>query len=248
MSADGQGTIQAMTKHKAGGAGGKKKTTVSMTTPQARRRRAKIKAATLAVKHEAQATRVQAQLDEWFENFDANGDQQFNREELLALLTHLNPGAPPSSGTIDMVMRDATGVYAPGTGKTVGNGVYEPSGRRTVLAGDVNGLVHRDKLMPTVKKYSAYVREQAKIDAIFDKFDEDHSGMLVRRAAPRLPSPSPALPPTTCHVSCPRPGPPPPTHGNLAARAARSLLCRAGAQGAQADDGVARKRGRRRRR
>lgn len=205
MAADGQGRIHAMTKPKAGGdASSKKKSSVHMTTPQARRRHAKMKAAALAVKHEAQAAKTHTQLDEWFEKFDANGDQQFNRKELLALLTHLNPGAPPSLDTIDMVMRDATGVFTPGTGTSKGHGVYEPSGRKTVLAGDVNGLVHRDRLMPTVKKYSAYVRQQAKIDAIFAKFDEDGSGMLVCRATP-APAPIPQPSPPTTHSFPPSP-------------------------------------------
>ena len=132
----------------------------SMTTPQARRRQAKIKAAGLEAKRAAQNARMQAQLDEWFANFDANGDQQFNRDELSALLAHLNPGAPPSSDTLDTIMRDATGVYGPATRPS---GVYDTTGRKTVLSGDVNGLVHRDKLGPTVKKYSAYVKEQVRL-------------------------------------------------------------------------------------
>ena len=90
MGADGQGRIHAMTKPKAGGdASSKNKSTVHMTTPQARRRHAKMKAAELAVKHEAQAARTHTQLNERFEKFDANGDQQFNRKELLRGLKRL---------------------------------------------------------------------------------------------------------------------------------------------------------------
>ena len=80
-------------------------------TPQSRRRLAKMKAVSLAKKSEARNKLLTGQLDGWFLQFDSNGDQQFNRDELSALLAHLNPGAPPTSEVIDLVMRFATGVY-----------------------------------------------------------------------------------------------------------------------------------------
>ena len=152
-----------------------------------------MKAATLAVKQNARNEKMQAQLDEWFAKFDTNGDQQFNRTELAALLAHLNPGAPPTDEVIDTVMRDATGVYGPSVRKSAASSVYDAADRKMVLAGDVNGLVHRDKLIPTVKKYSAYVKEQAKIDSIFAKFDQDDSGLLVSALVP-APRRSPSCP------------------------------------------------------
>ena len=106
-----------------------KKTKVNMTTPQARRRRAKMKAAALAVKQEAKNAQVQQQLDEWFEKFDENGDQQFDRKELQALLAHINPGFDPTEEVIDMVMRDATGVYQGGHRSSAG--VYGGGGGHT---------------------------------------------------------------------------------------------------------------------
>ena len=84
------------------------------------------------------------------------------------------------------------------------------------MAGDVEGTIHRDKLSAVVKKYSAFVKEQARIDAIFDKFDEDNSGSLV--------SLSPAVP------AIARPGarvahPPEPVRVRVGGRTGRSC-CR----------------------
>lgn len=152
-----------------------------LTTPQARRRKANLKAVALEKKSEARSKLLSAQLDEWFNKFDTDGDKHFDRDELAALLTHLNPGAPPSSDVIDMVMKDATGVYTVSLdGKPAGrkSHMYDNSGQRSVMQGRANGTIHRDKLVPVVKKYSAYIREQAKIDAVFDKFDTDKSGTL----------------------------------------------------------------------
>ena len=137
-------------------------------TPQSRRRLAKMKAVSLAKKSEARNKLLTGQLDGWFLQFDSNGDQQFNRDELSALLAHLNPGAPPTSEVIDLVMRFATGVYGmrlDGTSPAAGrlSGVYDVKGRRAILHGDVNGLVHRDQLIPVVKRYSAYIKEQVRL-------------------------------------------------------------------------------------
>ena len=134
-----------------------------LTTPQARRRKANLKAVALEKKSEARNKLLNEQLDEWFDKFDADGDKQFDREELAALLAHLNPGAPPSNDVIDMVMKDATGVYTVSLdGKPAArkSHIYDKSGQRAVMQGRENGLIHRDKLVPVVKKYSAYIREQ----------------------------------------------------------------------------------------
>ena len=64
-----------------------------LTTPQARRRKANLKAVALEKKSEARNKLLNEQLDEWFDKFDADGDKQFDRDELAALLAHLNPGA-----------------------------------------------------------------------------------------------------------------------------------------------------------
>ena len=77
-----------------------------LITQQARRRKANLKAVALVKKCEARNKLLNEQLDEWFDKFDADGDKQFDRDELAALLAHLNPGAPPSSDVIDMVMKD----------------------------------------------------------------------------------------------------------------------------------------------
>lgn len=159
------------------------KKVVSHSTPQARRKKANIKAVALEKKAEARNKVLAAQLDSWFLMFDTDGDKQFNRDELTALLSHLNPGAPPTAEVINLVMRDATGVYGRGLEKGSTDrvsGVYDKTGQRIILSGHDNGLVHRDKLVPVVKKYSAYIKEQAKIDAVFAKFDTDESGTLER--------------------------------------------------------------------
>lgn len=136
-----------------------------LTTPQARRRKANLKAVALEKKSEARSKLLSEQLDEWFNKFDTDGDKHFDRDELAALLTHLNPGAPPSSDVIDMVMKDATGVYTVSLdGKPAGrkSHMYDNSGQRSVMQGRANGTIHRDKLVPVVKKYSAYIREQVR--------------------------------------------------------------------------------------
>ena len=141
------------------------KKVVSHSTPQARRKKANIKAVALEKKAEARNKVLAAQLDSWFLMFDTDGDKQFNRDELTALLSHLNPGAPPTAEVINLVMRDATGVYGRGLEKGSTDrvsGVYDKTGQRIILSGHDNGLVHRDKLVPVVKKYSAYIKEQVR--------------------------------------------------------------------------------------
>ena len=142
-----------------------KKKPVGMTTPQSRRRKANLKAVALEKKNEARSKLLNEQLDEWFDKFDTDGDKQFNREELTALLSHLNPGAPPSGDVIAMVMKDATGVFTQsldGQASFHKSHLYDNSGQRTIMAGRENGSIHRDKLAPVVKKYSAYIREQVR--------------------------------------------------------------------------------------
>ena len=187
-----------------------------VSTPQARKRKDHLKSLALNKQNEARGARLQAQLDSWFEEFDTDGDQQFNREELAKLLAHLNPGAPPTDEQIDRVMLDATAVWSNAPATRPSKGIYDSGGRRTIMAGDVEGTIHRDKLSAVVKKYSAFVKEQARIDAIFDKFDEDNSGSLV--------SLSPAVP------AIARPGarvahPPEPVRVRVGGRTGRSC-CR----------------------
>ena len=220
-----------------------KKKPAGLTTPQARKRKANLKAMALEKKSEARNKILNAQLDEWFDMFDTDGDKQFNREELTKLLSHLNPGAPPSADVISLVMKDATGVF--GISLEAGptsrkSHIYDNSDQRTIMHGIESGTIHRDKLVPVVKKYSAYIREQvrrhqkkaharahaaarrgralarvtplaqqrtsacpvsqAKIDAVFDKFDTDNSGTLVRQC------------PIDAHGTLPRPAWPRPPH------------------------------------
>ena len=137
-----------------------------LTTPQARRRKANLKAVALEKKSEARNKILNEQLDEWFDKFDTDGDKQFDVEELTALLGHLNPGAPPSSDVIAMVMKDATGVYGMHLDAHEASfhksNVYDHSGQRAIMHGRENGTIHRDKLGPVVKKYSAYIREKVR--------------------------------------------------------------------------------------
>ena len=57
-----------------------------LTTPQARRRKANLKAVALEKKSEARNKLLNEQLDGWFDKFDADGDKQFDREELAAAM------------------------------------------------------------------------------------------------------------------------------------------------------------------
>lgn len=104
----------------------------------------------------------QAQLQEWFEEFDINKDNTLQRDELRALLTHLHPQAPPTEENLDFLIERSTRVES----------------STLSIKGNKNGAVPWADAMSTVLRWTDYVREQAFIDSIFTEFDDDQSGTL----------------------------------------------------------------------
>ena len=112
---------------------------------------------------EAERTRkMHAEVTSWFEMFDENGDGVLQRDELRALLTHLNPKRPPSEDNLDWLIEHATAV------KT-----YSMN-----LPGDKNGDVTFHDTRATVMRYHEYCKDQAYLDAVFRKYDVNGNGEL----------------------------------------------------------------------
>jgi len=101
-------------------------------------------------------------LDTWFAGFDHNNDKQLNRDELRLLLAHLYPGDPPEEGALDFLILKAT----------------EINSGSLHLPGNLNGLVPWDATVQTVTRYSEYIRQKRRLDALMEELDVDASGTL----------------------------------------------------------------------
>lgn len=106
--------------------------------------------------------KVRQQVTAWFDQFDENGDGQLQREELRALLTHLNPERPPSDDNLDFLIEKAT----------------EVNTFSLQMKGNKNGAVSWHDTRATVARYADYCKDEAYLDAIFKEFDTDGNGEL----------------------------------------------------------------------
>jgi len=124
--------------------------------------RQKKRAEALAKKRAERENQIKQQLTGWFELFDTDGNGVLDREELRALLTHLQPNHPPTDVALDFLIEKATAIDT-----------YSMH-----IKGDRNGTISWDATKETVVRYRDYVRDQVWIDAVFTKHDIDGSGEL----------------------------------------------------------------------
>ena len=124
----------------------------------------------LRQREEERQAKVHAQVTGWFEKFDENGDGLLQREELRALLTHLNPSRPPTDANLDWLLIKAT----------------EISTHTMKLRGDKNGAVAFHDARATVMRYHDHCKDQAYLDAIFKQYDTDGNGELDGDELPGL--------------------------------------------------------------
>ena len=54
--------------------------------------------------------KIREEVEGWFTKFDTNGDGKLQRDELRALLTHLNPHRPPTDENLDFLIQKATAI------------------------------------------------------------------------------------------------------------------------------------------
>ena len=101
------------------------------------------------------------------------GDGQFQRGELAALLIFLYPQAEPSEERIDELVERATRIES----------------SSLTLAGHKNGSVSRSDLFATVMRYRDHLSEQKTLDDFFDNYDAVSSSLKLR---PVLLFPSPS--------------------------------------------------------
>ena len=85
----------------------------------------------------------------WFEQFDLTSSGKLDRAELLMLLTHLNPHAPPDDKALDLLITQAT----------------ELKTRSLHLRGDPMGSVAFNDTLAVVEAYTAYQMASAAFDA-----------------------------------------------------------------------------------
>ena len=104
-------------------------------------------------RHSQHKREMGERLDEWFLKFDADGNEQLDRQELTALLGHLHPTLPPPEASmVDELMAKA----------------------------ESEGGAGRVGVKKVVTKYAAYASNQKWVDDIFSQFDDDGSGYFER--------------------------------------------------------------------
>ena len=106
--------------------------------------------------------KIVQEVQSWFEQFDINGDGMLQRDELRALLTHLNPYRPPTEDNLSWLLEKATEIRA----------------ASLKIPGNKDGAVSLHQARATVTRYHEYCKDQAYLDAVFRKFDADGSGTL----------------------------------------------------------------------
>lgn len=110
-----------------------------------------------------------AEIDGWFEKFDFNEDGKLQREELAALLEHLE-GRPPTAENLDFLLEKATAIET-----------YSVR-----IGGDKHGAVTWHQARETVGRYHEYCRDQVLLDSVFRRFDYDGNGTLDLLELPAL--------------------------------------------------------------
>mmetsp|Transcript_58885 Transcript_58885/g.141256 ORF Transcript_58885/g.141256 Transcript_58885/m.141256 type:complete len:232 (-) Transcript_58885:117-812(-) len=103
-----------------------------------------------------------AKLDLWCTEHDGDGNGEFDRDELRTLLNALHPQQPVEDSMLDELLERATGVYT----------------SSLTLRGDKNGRVTKKALFKTVSQYECYIKDQKRLDKLFDQFDTDRSNEL----------------------------------------------------------------------
>ena len=84
------------------------------------------------------------EVDAWFAQFDQDGNNLLDREELRQLLKHLHPEREPTEKVLSMLLKKAT----------------EIDSYSIKLHGSENGTVSKDAAQATIKRFRAYYQEQ----------------------------------------------------------------------------------------
>ena len=95
--------------------------------------------------------RIRAEVEDWFQRFDENGDGMLQRAELRALLAWLHPSRPPTEEALDFLITKATAVVTSSLS----------------LPGRKDGSVAWHDARETVLTYGDMVKDQAYIDNVF---------------------------------------------------------------------------------
>mmetsp|Transcript_70487 Transcript_70487/g.197034 ORF Transcript_70487/g.197034 Transcript_70487/m.197034 type:complete len:202 (-) Transcript_70487:266-871(-) len=119
--------------------------------------RVNLKHQKLKEEERTRALEEQKKTKELFMRHDKNGSGQLEKAQLTGLLVELNGSKPVDAELVDKVFDAAAK-----------NG---PAGQPGVAF---------DQLMPSIKKFAAYVRQNKYLDAQFAKYDTDQSGHLER--------------------------------------------------------------------
>lgn len=62
--------------------------------------------------------------NQWFKDFDINQSGVLERDQLNALLIHLNPDCPPDDEAIDLMMQKAESIDTTGDGQADTKGAH----------------------------------------------------------------------------------------------------------------------------
>jgi len=109
-----------------------------------------------------QESKEKRRWDELFRQYDANGNGTLEREELAALLKHLDEsGRAPTDAALDLLLKKA-----------------KPSEEADGNASPAR--VTREMLQSALVKYAAYLRQQELLDYCFEKYDVSRTGALNR--------------------------------------------------------------------
>ena len=119
----------------------------------ARRVQNQKRAAAMSKKKKQREAALRIQIDKWFEQFDTDGSSTLEREELRALLSHINPDHPPDDEVLDVLME---------------------KGKRDIAGNSIS----KEATMRTVQKFNTYLKDRDELDTLFEEFDKDKSGVL----------------------------------------------------------------------
>mmetsp|Transcript_51866 Transcript_51866/g.116452 ORF Transcript_51866/g.116452 Transcript_51866/m.116452 type:complete len:196 (-) Transcript_51866:142-729(-) len=99
-------------------------------------------------------------VDAWFSAFDKNRSGVLERHEMKELLQYLSPDRTLDEKFIDLLMSQAVAIDTTGDGQNDTKGISKAS------------------LEVVIDKYNSYIDQQGVLDAIFDEFDANKSGVL----------------------------------------------------------------------
>ena len=204
----------------------------------------------------AEEERLRKQLEQWFAEFDTDGNKQLDREELRKLLAHIFPEAPPDevrreprqrprgagrparpprppcSRPAQAACRERCRVPPPPWAQAALDFLIRKATQivsaSLTIEGNVDGLVPWNATVQTVTRYSAYLKHKAQLDELFSRFDQDNNGLLEPSELRQMLSARAPLGAAT------RRHPPAPPPARPAAHAARSVSD--GARGAPPGD------------